>query len=126
MGRDIVINKKFIDKSICEDIITIKEKKINNNNNNIVNQNKVRDNSNDKLSKTNLKEKYINNCNREKQVGSSSSKTNPYYEIENKFNINRNSQYLPRNKHIFNTSNISKSETVVKVHQMGLLKNVCE
>ena len=104
MGRGIIINKKYIDKKISEDIIIIKEKK-----NNLLNQGRIRDNSNNKFNETPLKEKYINNFNREKQIGNSSSKTNPYYEIEKKYNDNRNTQYLPRNNHTFNTSNISKS-----------------
>jgi alpha-tubulin suppressor-like RCC1 family protein len=106
MGRGIVVNKKYVDKKISEDIITIKEKK---NNNNIVNQNKGKDNQNDIFNETPLKEKYTSNFTKEKQMGSSFPKTNPYYEIEKKYNINRNTQYLPRNKHVFNTSNISKS-----------------
>ena len=104
MGRGISLNKIFIDKKISEDIIIIKDA-----NNNSLNKGKLRENSTNKINETPLKEKYINNYDREKQLVNSSSKTNPYLEIEKKINNNRNNQYLARNNHLFNTANTSKS-----------------
>ena len=92
-------------KNLSEDIIIIKETK-----NNLVNQEKIRDNSSNRFSETPLKEKYENNFIREKQIGNSSTKTNPYCEIEKKYNTNnRNTQYLPKKNNLFNTASTSKS-----------------
>ena len=103
IGRGLILNKNYIDKKISEDMITFKD-------NNILCKNKIRENSTNKFNETPLKEKYINNFNREKQLVNSSSKINPYFELEKKFNNNRNTQYLPiRNNHMFNTANTSKS-----------------
>ena len=104
MGRGIILNKNFIDKKISDDIIVIKET------NNLLNKVKIRDNSINRFNETPLKEKCINNFNKEKKLINSSSKTNPYLEIEKKINTNRNTQYLPRNNnHIYNKANTSKS-----------------
>ena len=104
MGRGLLLNKNYIDEKISEDIITIKD-------NNILKKNKVRENSVNKLNDTPLKEKHINNFNMEKQLINSYSKANPYFELEKKFNNNRNTQYLPirNNNHMFKTANTSKS-----------------
>ena len=103
IGRGLILNKNYIDKKISEDIIIFKD-------NNLSCKNKIRGNSINKFNETPLKEKYINNFNREKQLVNSSSKINPYFELEKKFNNNRNTQYLPiRNNHMFNTANTSKS-----------------
>ena len=104
MGRGIILNKNFIDKKISDDIIVIKET------NNLLNKVKIRDNSINRFNETPLKEKCINNFNREKKIINLSSKTNPYLEIEKKINSNRNIQYLPRNNnHIYSKANTSKS-----------------
>ena len=100
MGRGVLLNKNFIDKKISDDIIL---------NNLSLNKENIGNNpKNNNFSETPLKFKYINKFDREKQLENSSSKTNPYFEIDKKYN-NRNTQYLPKNSQIFNSSNISKS-----------------
>ena len=104
MGRRILMNKKYLEKRISEDILTYKDL----NSSFMSNIQKVKDISNNTFNETPLKGKYINNFNREKQFESSSSKTNPFFDIQKKC-INRSNQYLKRNNHLFNTANISKS-----------------
>ena len=104
MGRRILLNKKYLDKRISEDLLTYKDL----NSSFMSNIQKVKDISNNTFNETPLKGKYINNFNREKQFETTSSKTNPFFDIQKKCN-NRNNQYLKRNNHLFNTANISKS-----------------